>query len=97
MPTSSSQQPDTHNTQIETIGASLRDEQPERIVELLSEMHPAEIAHLLESLPVNQREKVWPYVPDDTDGEILLHLMMKLVPPSSIKWKRVNLLPQPKH
>ena len=74
MPGSSSQQQDTHNTLLETISASLRDDQPEKIVELLSEMHPAEIAHLLESLPVNQREKVWPYVPVDTDGEILLHL-----------------------
>ncbi len=74
MPSDSPQQLDKHNTLIETIGASLRDEQPERIVELLSEMHPAEIAHLLESLPVNQREKVWVSIPEDTDGEILLHL-----------------------
>jgi len=70
----SSQQTDTHNTLIKSINDSLRDEQPEKIVELLSEMHPAEIAHLLESLPANQREKIWPYVPEDTDGEILLHL-----------------------
>lgn len=70
----SSQQSDTHNTMLETIIASLRDEQPDQIIELLSDMHPAEIAHLLESLPVNQREKVWPYIPSDTNGEILLHL-----------------------
>jgi len=74
MPGSSTQQQDTHNTLLETISDSLRDEQPENIVELLSDMHPAEIAHLLESLPVNQREQVWACVPDDTDGEILLHL-----------------------
>lgn len=74
MPSNSSQQQDLHNTLLEAISTSLRDEQPEKIVEILSEMHPAEIAHLLESLPGNQREKVWPYVPDDTDGEILLHL-----------------------
>ncbi len=74
MPGSSTQQQDTHNTLLETISDSLRDEQPENIVELLSEMHPAEIAHLLESLPVNQREQVWACVPDDMDGEILLHL-----------------------
>ena len=74
MPSNSPQQLDTHNTLVETISTSLRDKQPERIVELLSEMHPAEIAHLLESLPVNQREKVWLAIPDDTDGEILLHL-----------------------
>jgi len=67
-------QQDTHNTLIEAINDNLRDEQPEKIVELLSEMHPAEIAHLLESFPVNQREKIWAFVPDDIDGEILLHL-----------------------
>lgn len=72
MPSSSSQ--DKHNTLLETISAGLREDQHENIVELFSEMHPAEIAHLLESLPANDREKVWPYVPDDIDGEILLHL-----------------------
>ncbi len=71
---SSSQQQDTHNSLLESISLCLRSDQPEKIVELLSDMHPAEIAHLLESLPVNQREKIWPYVPDDSDGEILLHL-----------------------
>jgi len=74
MPKDSTQQQDSHNSLIETIGDTLRKDQPDRIVELLSEMHPAEIAHLLESLPVNQREQVWPHVPDDSDGEILLHL-----------------------
>ncbi len=74
MPNSSSQQQDTHNALLETINSSLQDDHFEIIVELLSEMHPAEIAHLLESLPGNQREQVWSYVPDDMDGEILLHL-----------------------
>lgn len=74
MPNSSSQQQDTHNALLETINSSLQDDHFEIIIELLSEMHPAEIAHLLESLPGNQREQVWSYVPDDMDGEILLHL-----------------------
>ena len=74
MPSSSTQHHDSHNVLIETIGTSLRDNQPEKVVELLSEMHPAEIAHLLESLPANQREIVWSNIPEDTDGEILLHL-----------------------
>lgn len=74
MARSSSHQQDMHNTLLETISSSLRDDSHEQIVELLSEMHPAEIAHLLESLPVNQREKVWTSIPEDTGGEILLHL-----------------------
>lgn len=74
MPSSSNQQQETLSTLLESISASLQSEQPEKIVELLSEIHPAEIAHLLESLPVKQREKVWSYIPEDSDGEILLHL-----------------------
>ena len=74
MSSDSTQQQDTDSTLLETISASLREDHTDKIVELLSGMHPAEIAHLLESLPGNEREKVWPYVPDDTDGEILLHL-----------------------
>ena len=74
MPKDSTQQQDTHNTLIQSISDILREDLPDRIVELLSEMHPAEIAHLLESLPVNQREQVWPHIPEDTGGEILLHL-----------------------
>ena len=96
MPSNSSQQQDLHNTLLEAISTSLRDEQPEKIVEILSEMHPAEIAHLLESLPGNQREKVWPYVPDDTDGVILLHLNDEARELSLIKWKLMNWLLQPK-
>jgi len=46
----------------------------EQIDDLLEEMHPQEIAHLLESLPVDDREIVWTHVPSDSEGEILVHL-----------------------
>ena len=46
----------------------------DRIEAILEELVPAEIAHLLESLTVNQREYVWPHVPAEHEGEILLHL-----------------------
>ena len=68
------QAPEIKSTLLESISEGLREEHPEKIAELLSDLHPAEIAHLLESLPGNQRDKVWPYIPDDTNGEILLHL-----------------------
>lgn len=68
------QAPEIKSTLLESISEGLREEHPEKIAELLSDIHPAEIAHLLESLPGNQRDKVWPYIPDDTNGEILLHL-----------------------
>ncbi|MDH5395229.1 MAG: magnesium transporter [Gammaproteobacteria bacterium] len=74
MAETSGTQQETHNSMLETIDACLRDDLPDQIIDLLSEMHPAEIAHLLESLTNNQREKVWIYVPSDINGEVLLHL-----------------------
>ena len=41
---------------------------------LLNSLHPAEIAHLLESLPAEERESIWELVDPDIDGEVLLHL-----------------------
>ena len=41
---------------------------------LLEKLHPADIAHLLESLPADQREFVWPHIPAEHEGEVLLHL-----------------------
>jgi magnesium transporter len=39
---------------------------------LLQSLAPAEIAHLLESLPATQRELLWNLVDEERDGEILL-------------------------
>jgi len=41
---------------------------------MVNELHPAEIAHLLESLPGNERELVWELVSADKDGEILSYV-----------------------
>jgi len=41
---------------------------------LLNGLHPAEIAHLLESLPRQQRELLWELVDPDVDGDILIHV-----------------------
>lgn len=41
---------------------------------VLSSLHPAEIAVLIESLPLGEREIVWNLVSDDDRGEVLLHL-----------------------
>jgi magnesium transporter len=46
----------------------------EHLEELLEEMHPAEIAHILESLTPADREIIWAHVPTETGGEILLHV-----------------------
>lgn len=42
--------------------------------DLLASQEPAEIAHLLESLPDIRRSSLWTQVPDDFKGEILSHM-----------------------
>lgn len=41
---------------------------------MLNALHPAEIAHLLQSMPPRQREIVWGMVDDSAEGEVLLYL-----------------------
>ncbi len=52
----------------------LREDVLEQVEQQLEEMHPAEIAHLLESLPADLRETVWEQVPPEAEGEILTNL-----------------------
>ena len=52
----------------------LREGVLEQVEQQLEEMHPAEIAHLLESLPSDLREIVWTQVPPEAEGEILTNL-----------------------
>lgn len=40
----------------------------------LLSLHPAEIAHLLESLPPEERKTVWGLVPEELHGSVLPHL-----------------------
>ena len=44
------------------------------IREMVNDLHPAEIAHLLESLPSHERELVWELVETDKDGDVLLYV-----------------------
>jgi len=52
----------------------LREGELEQVEQQLEDMHPAEIAHLLESLPADSREMVWEQVPPEAEGEILTNL-----------------------
>ena len=51
----------------------------QRVTDLLQSFHPAEIAHLLESLPQSKRTFLWNMLDHDDEGEILLHVGPKLV------------------
>jgi len=41
---------------------------------MVNAMHPAEVAHLLKSLPPAQREVVWGFVEPEAEGEVLIEL-----------------------
>ena len=41
---------------------------------MLNELSPAEIAHLLESLPHNERNIIWDLVDSEKEGEVLIQL-----------------------
>ncbi len=41
---------------------------------MLNALHPAEMAHVLQSLPPQQRKLVWSMVDDGVEGEVLLYL-----------------------
>ena len=45
-----------------------------RLQQLLDELHPADIAFVLEALPLDERLAVWQRVKADRDGEILLEV-----------------------
>jgi magnesium transporter len=45
-----------------------------QVEQMLTALHPAEIADLLESLPRPQRTLLWAHVPADVDGEVLLEV-----------------------
>ena len=61
-------------TDLERVSQILYQGDLDELSGLLDEMHPAEIAHVLESLPASDRELIWPYVPAEAEGEVLLHL-----------------------
>lgn len=56
------------------LSLALQAEDKAQIKQLLSDQHPGDIAHLLESLPAQQRNIVWSLVPTELEGEILLSL-----------------------
>ena len=53
---------------------SLASKSLDRVRDLLSEMHPSEIADFLESLPGKSREKIWALIDLDRTGDVLTHL-----------------------
>lgn len=73
MPHSEIQQEDVQQSLREVI-ALLEAERFAELREFLNEIHPADVAYMLEALPLAQRLEVWDLVKAERDGEILLEV-----------------------
>ncbi len=71
MTTATSQDEADHLTEILT---ALENEAAEKIHQILAELHPADIADVLEAIPPEQRHGVWRQVDTKIMGEILLEV-----------------------
>jgi len=59
---------------LEALKAALHSGAAENVRQLLSDLHPAEIGDLLESLPHGPRELLWELVPGKEQGEVLVEV-----------------------
>lgn len=69
-----SEQERTKIDRLQSVAAALQSGTFHSVRSMLNGLHPAEIAHLLESLPASQRELLWELVDPELDGDVLLHV-----------------------
>lgn len=76
---------------LEIISECFDNDNCEQIDPLIKELHPAEIAHVIETLPLKQREYIWERIPTEYEGEVLVNLnesvrsyFMKTMDPSAL-------------
>jgi magnesium transporter len=65
---------DDRATRLATLRAALDSGTLRGAQRMINALHPAEIAHLLESLPPPQRELAWELVDGELDGDVLVEL-----------------------
>ena len=58
----------------ELIAAMLQNQHQARLQEKLVQLHPADCAFILESLPLDERQIVWDVIKSHHDGQILLEV-----------------------
>ncbi|HDZ16512.1 MAG TPA: magnesium transporter [Methylophaga aminisulfidivorans] len=62
------------NQSIDALSDALQSGRFVRMRRLLASLHPAETAHLLESLPPNERKICWPLINPDLRGDVLSYI-----------------------
>jgi len=67
-------QKERSESRLQTLARALESGRSQHVWKMLNELHPAEIAELLESLRPAEREVVWNLVDPSHDGEVLLHV-----------------------
>jgi magnesium transporter len=68
------EQPTKTQTDLGILSAALESGMMQHVAALVSDLNPAEIARLIESLPPARRDIVWNVVNEDDDGEVLAEL-----------------------
>src|SRR4030095_13719213 len=64
----------TKERRLAALRSALREGSWRGAARMVAAMHPAEIAHLSESLPPAQREVVWNFVEPESEGDVLVEL-----------------------
>jgi magnesium transporter len=64
----------TTKTDLGKLSEALESGMTQRVAALMSDLNPAEIARLIESLPPTRRDIVWNLVDEEDDGEVLAEL-----------------------
>ncbi len=62
------------NETIKAVSDAIANGDQQQLRELFQVLNPAEIAHVLDALPANDRPPLLAYLPDQIDGEVLLHM-----------------------
>jgi len=65
---------DKTETRVQAVYDALREDSLSEVSRLLAEMHPAEVASILEALPGEERGRVWELTRGDLAGDILTHV-----------------------
>ncbi|MDN3554664.1 magnesium transporter [Halomonas maura] len=65
---------ETLEHRLSRIHLALEQEHLEKVDDVIGDLEPAEVALLLESLPPSERIRLWERVPQEVDGEVLLHV-----------------------
>ena len=63
-----------HQDLLETLSECIETQDCKKIDLLLKDLHPAEIAHVIETLSQKEREMVWDRIPTEFEGEVLISL-----------------------